>query len=175
EPAPQKTFGTISGPTIALAGSLITAGVVALSLAPGWIGLGGPVSTSKEATLSAVPASDIAAAADTLDPATSQQAVADAKSCKAPIAWATLVRQSGGPDGTIRIRSGTYVSPPFRVTSVPKRVAIPYPAPYPTGHGLLTVVGEGTGVSIFINPVWHIPTLNGAASLNVIWTPQNPC
>lgn len=118
---------------------------------------------------------EIAAASVTLDPASAQQMAADAKSCKVPLAWVTIVKQGAGPDGTVRIRAGNYLSPAFRVTSAPQRVAIPYPAPYQTGHGVLSVVGEAKGLSLYINPVWRIETLNGTASLNVHWTPTNPC
>jgi hypothetical protein len=43
----------------------------------------------------------------------------------------TLVKAPGSPSGTVRVRSGSYLSPAFHVTEAPQRVAIPYPAPYP--------------------------------------------
>lgn len=181
--APGRTSGKVPGAipagAIIVAGALLTAGVVAAILAPGRIGsITAPPSArtgTAGSTLSVVAPGEIAYAIVTLDPASAQQKAADAKSCKAPIAWVTLMKQGAGPDGTIRIRSGNYLSPPFRVTNAPQRVAIPYPAPYATGHGVLSVVGEANGLSLYINPVWHIQTLNGTASLNVNWATTNPC
>lgn len=171
-----RDLGVGRGLAIALVGALLTAGVTVTALAPGRIGpVASPSAGTGEPTLSQVAPSDIAGAMVTLDPASAQQIASDAKACKVPIAWVILVKQGAGPDGMIRIRSGDYLSPPFRVTGAPQRIAVPYPAPYATGHGVLSVVGEAHGLSLFVDPVWHIETLNGAASLKVFWTPTNPC
>ena len=61
--------------------------------------------------------------------------MADAKSCKAPIASVVLVKRPGTASALVRIRSGDDSSPAFQVTDIPQRIAIPYPAPYPTGRG----------------------------------------
>jgi hypothetical protein len=171
--------GFIGGAIITIAGALLTAGIVTAALVPGLIAsrtttLSGPASDA-EPTLSALAASEIAAAIPTLDPATSQAAVADAKSCNAPLAWVVLVKQPGSAAGTVRIRSGSYLSPAFHVTEVAQRIAIPYPAPYASGRGVLSLVGQADGLWFYLTPGWFNPTLNGAASINVVWTPGNPC
>ncbi len=166
----------VRGLIVLVAGALLTAGIAAFALAPG--STGQPLSDSSaagEPTLSALLPGEIGAAVGTLDPATSQQAVADAKACKVPMATVTVVKQVGGPDGTVRIRSGSYLSPPFRVTDVAQRIAIPYPAPYATGHGVLSVVGEANGFAIYLTPGWQLQALNGPASISVVWTPGKPC
>ena len=75
----------------------------------------------------------------------------------------------------VRIRSGAYLSPAFHVTGVPQRIAIPYPSPYSAGRGVLSLVGDANDLWFYLTPGWFIETLNGAASINVVWTPGNPC
>jgi hypothetical protein len=175
---PRASSGGLRRLTIMAAGAVVTGLIVTAVISPGGMGMmpRSPVTDSSvEPTLAPLASSELAEAMGTLDPATSQQAVADAKSCKAPIAWVTLVKQPGSPEGSVRIRSGSYLSPAFRVTATPQRVAIPYPGPYATGHGVLWAVGEGSGLTIYLSPGWNIPSLNGAAAVNVHWTPKNPC
>jgi hypothetical protein len=175
KPATSGRF--IPGAAITIAGGLITAGLVAAVLTPRLIGAKSSAPDGyMEPTLSVLAPSEIAAAMPTLDPAT-LEAVADAKGCKAPLAWVVLVRRAGAPmsSGMVRIRSGAYLSPAFHVTDVPQRIAIPYPASYPTGRGVLSLVGDASDLWFYLTPGWFIETLNGAASINVVWTPGNPC
>jgi hypothetical protein len=171
---PRWAPSAMRGPVITGAGALLTAGMVAAAMVSGSVASNG-AATSGEPTLSALAAGEIAAASVTLDPATSASAVAEAKSCKAPLASVTLVKAPGSPSGTVRIRSGGYLSPAFHVTEAPQRVAIPFPAAYPTGRGVLSVVGASAGLSIYLTPGWSVQGLNGAASTHVVWTPGNPC
>jgi hypothetical protein len=171
---PEPQGPRCSPSTVILIGALLTAGLVVLATHPRVTGLS-TGSSASEPTLAALPAAELAAAMPTLDPATSQQPVAEAKSCKAPLAFVSVRKQPGTPGGMIRIRSGSYLSPAFNVTEAPQRIAIPYPAPYPTGRGALFVIGEASGVSINLTPGWSVQTLNGAAPINVVWTPGNPC
>jgi len=166
--APRPS-GTLRMLIVAAAGAAVTGLIVA-----GAIPL---LSRSSEPTLAALPQSEIAAAMTTLDPNTSKEAVADAKACRAPMAWVALVKQPGSPDGTVRIRSGSYLSPPVHVTDLPQRIALPYPAPYPTGHGVLWAIGDASAVMVYITPGWNVPALNGTAgaSINVVWDTKNPC
>ena len=164
---------------VTVPGALITAALIAAALAPGLLGTGGssPAEGSVEPTLSALLPGEIAGALPTLDPVASQTAVAEAKACKAPLASVVLVRRAGAPasSGMVRIRGGDYLSPPFAVTDVPQRIALPYPAPYPTGRGVLSVIGEASDVWLYLTPGWFTPRLNGPQSINVVWTPGNPC
>ncbi|MBV8167557.1 MAG: hypothetical protein JO021_12245 [Alphaproteobacteria bacterium] len=130
----------------------------------------------EEPILAPLAPTEIAAALPTLDPATTKAAVEDAKNCKAPLGSVIVVQRPGArPGGMIRIHSGTYVSPPIQLTNTPQRVALPYPAPYPTGRGVLSVVGDADEVWLNLMPSWFIPSLKGVTSINVHWTVTNPC
>jgi hypothetical protein len=147
-------------------GAILTAILLAFALAP---------STSGDPQLAPVMMSDLDAAASSLSPADAAQRISDAKTCKAPLATVTLSAAAGAPESTIRIRSGDYVSPPYKVTSAPQRIAIPYPAPYPTGKGVMSILGEGNGIAVSLYPVWNIDQLNGTATLNVWWPTNQSC
>ena len=174
--APGASQRFLPGAAIVIVGALITAGIAAVALTPGLMGARSSAAGGyEEPTLSALAPSEIAAAVPTLDPTTSQAVVADAKSCKAPLAWVALVTRAGAPSGMVRIRSGAYLSPAFHVTGIPQRIAIPYPAPYAAGRGVLSLVGDASDLWFYLTPGWFIETLNGAASINVVWTPGSPC
>jgi hypothetical protein len=176
EPGDGKNRDPSGGILITIIGALVTAGIVTGAVSPGLIGgeLSGPAGDA-EPMLSALAPADIATALPTLDPATSKAAVEDAKSCKAPLAWVTLVKRPRSRGGLVRINSGSYLSPPFQLTDAPQRIAIPYPAPYPTGRGVLSLVGDADEVWFYLTPGWFVQTLKGTASINVHWTPGNPC
>jgi hypothetical protein len=161
---------------ITIIGALVTAGIATAAVFPGLIGgkPSGPAGDA-EPTLAALAPTDIAIALPTLDPVMSKAAAEDAKSCKAPLAWVTLVKRPGSRGGMVRIISGSYLSPPFQLTDAPQRIAIPYPAPYPTGLGVLSLVGDADEVWFYLTPGWFVQPLKGTASINVHWTPGNPC
>jgi len=176
EPGDGKKRGPSRGFMITIIGALVTAGIATATVSPGLIGgkPSGPAGNA-EPTLSPLAPTDITTAFPTLDAATSKAAVEDAKSCKAPLAWVTLVKRPGARGGMVRISSGSYLSPPFQLTDAPQRIAIPYPAPYPTGRGVLSLVGDADEVWFYLTPGWFIQALKGTASINVHWTPGNPC
>jgi hypothetical protein len=177
EPGDGKKRSPSRGMIITIVGALVTAGIATAAVFPDRIGGGTPSGPAGDAepTLSALAPADVATALPTLDPATSKAAVDDAKSCKASLGWVTLVKRPGSRGGMVRIRSGTYLSPSFQLTDAPQRIAIPYPAPYPTGRGVLSLVGDANEVWFYLTPGWFVPTLKGTASINVHWTPKNPC
>ena len=162
---------TRKGLIIGIVGGFLTAGAVVLALN------GGPPFIKKEPTLSLVAPAEITDASRTLDPANpkSEQYASEAKKCSVPLAWVDIWKTPGASGGTISIRSGDYISPPFTLTDAPQRVAIPFPAPYATGRGVLSVEGAANGAVISISPAWHINSLPGSASLDVVWTPKDPC
>jgi hypothetical protein len=174
-PPPQRPPSALRGPVIIGVGALVTAGVVAAALVAGSAASSSAPTSGEPMLPPALTASEIAAASVTLDPATSATTTADAKSCKAPMTWVTLVKAPGSPSGTVRVRSGSYLSPAFHVTEAPQRVAIPYPAPYPTGRGVLSVVGESENLSVYLTPGWTVQGLHGAASIHVWWRTDKPC
>jgi hypothetical protein len=175
-PLPQPPRGKKPGSRgilIGIFGGIAIAGIAAFVVLPGLVG-DKPPTIGQESTLEVLVPADINAALPTLDPGTSKSAVDDAKSCKAPLAWVTLKQQPGGHGGMVRIRSGSYLSPPINLTPTPQRIAVPYPSPYPTGRGVLTLVGEADQVGFYLTP-GGIHNVNGAYSVNVRWTPRNPC
>jgi hypothetical protein len=162
--------GTVIG---IIGGVVIAAGIAAAIVLPGRVADKPPV-VGEESTLEVLLPADINAALPTLDPGTSKTAVDEAKNCKAPLAWVTLTQRPGGNGGLVRIRSGSYTSPPIKLTPVPQRVAVPYPAPYPTGRGVLTLVGEADQVGFYLTP-GGVHDVNGTYSVNVHWQVRNPC
>jgi hypothetical protein len=172
EPPKGKKPGSSRGIWIGIAGGVAIAGITAGVLLPSTVREKPPV-VGEESTLEVLLPGDINAALPTLDPGTSKAAVDDAKNCKAPLGWVTLT-QRNGHGGMVRIRSGQYVSPPIKLTPVPQRVAVPYPAPYPTGRGVLTLLGEADQVGFYLTP-GGIQDVNGAYSINVRWQVRNPC
>jgi hypothetical protein len=99
----------------------------------------------------------------------------DSRDCRARLAWVTLSRPDGEGAQAVRLRSGTYFSPAFAVTKAPVRVAIPYPAPYETGRGSLTVLGADANLAMALTPAWHIPVNASIATQDVIWHPDAGC
>ena len=152
---------------IAVLGGGATAGAAVAMLA------GGPAASST-AELSVVPAAEIAAAAATLTPGWGHEIFAGAKNCVAPMAFITLAA-IGDQTATVRIRSGGYLSPRFQIDGSPKRIAIPLPAPYPEGRGVLAVEGDAGSLTVSLAPSWRIETLKGALSHPVVWKPGKPC
>jgi len=83
------------------------------------------------------------------------------KSCKVPMASVAMVASPGSGDGMVRIRSGSYLSPAFRVTAVALRVAIAFPAPYATGHSVLSVIRRGRRAANLSNTRLVRPDIEG--------------
>jgi hypothetical protein len=172
EPPKGKKPGSSRGTWIGIAGGVAIAGIAAGVLLPNIVRDKPPV-VGEESTLEVLLPADINAALPTLDPGTSKAAVDDAKNCKAPLAWVTLT-QRNGHGGMVRVRSGQYLSPPIKLTPAPQRVAVPYPAPYPMGRGVLTLVGEADQVGLYLRP-GGISDVNGTYSVNVRWQVRSPC
>jgi hypothetical protein len=157
------------GLLVGIVGGFLTASAVVLVLN------GGPPFIKKHATLSIVAPAEITDASRTLDPANSEQLASRAKECSVPLAQLAIWKTPGASGGAIRIRSGSYISPVFTLTDAPQRVAIPFPAPYASGQGVISVEGAADGAVISVSPAWHINSPVGSASLHVIWTPKDPC
>jgi hypothetical protein len=172
DPSQEKSSrAPLIGGAIALIGGALTVGALMLASGPS----PNPTPAANASDLAIVATSDIAAAAPTIDPSVSSRLVAEAKDCKVPLAHLTIFKRPGTSGGTIRVRSGNYLSPPFQVTDTPQRVAVPFPAAYPVGKGVISIEGKAGGTSVSLQPAWNVQTLNGSASRNVVWTPGNPC
>src|SRR6185436_8814220 len=93
-------------------------------------------------TLNFVAQRDIGAAAATLTPSAAASLVEEAQRCKIPLVSMTIEKGTAAIGSTIRVRSGSYVSPYFTITEAMQRVAVPYPAPYGAGGGTMVIEGS---------------------------------
>jgi hypothetical protein len=128
--------------------------------------------------LTEVEKDDIAGALTTMNlPGDVAALVREAKDdgCRRPIAWVTLVSAPGEPPSRIRLISGDYFSPLFEVSATPVRVALPFPAPYETGHGVLTAIDVGGSAAIALRPAWRVSARDGNTTRPVFWHPVNKC
>jgi hypothetical protein len=151
---------------LACVGGVLTGLVIAASM-PGASGAG--------STLGQVAITELADASSSVDPATGSQPLQDARNCKVPMAYVTLAATGTDKPNRVRIHSGSYQSPTIVITSEPRRVAIPFPAAYETGRGVISVEGEAKDLSIWLAPVWSSPLVAGPQVINVVWTPKSPC
>lgn len=151
------------------------AGGVIAGLAAATILIAGPASRPASATLDAVAAAELSDASLSLDQTAGKQALDEARQCKVPLAYVTLVTGPGDPPARIRIRSGAYLSPSISITNAPRRVAIPFPAPYASGQGVISIEGTAQNLNLWLAPVRFLPHLAGTDVINVVWTPKNPC
>jgi hypothetical protein len=95
--------------------------------------------------------------------------------CRRPLAWVTLESAPGQPPSHIRLVSGNYYSPLFEVSATPVRVALPFPAPYETGNGVLTAIDVGGSATIALLPAWRISPQDGKTTRAVTWHPVKNC
>ena len=94
--------------------------------------------------------------------------------CPLPLAWVSVAGAPGQP-GTIRLKSGSYFSPIFPLGDAPVRIAIPYPAPYEAGNGMLVAMHTGGGAVIGLVPAWQVPADNSTATRQVRWPVTSRC
>ncbi|MBB3459321.1 hypothetical protein FHT86_007653 [Rhizobium sp. BK313] len=96
--------------------------------------------------------------------------------CPLPLAWVSIAKPPGQSSGTIRLRSGGYLSPVFNLSETPVRVAIPFPSPYEMGKGQLMVLGTEATATISLVPPWPVSFRQGnIAAHNVYWRPIKQC
>ncbi len=128
------------------------------------------------ARMAEVAPQDIPAALETVEGTPARLArFKDPKACNARLAWVTVMRAPGQRAGRIRLQSGSYISPGFELTEAPARVALPYPAPYATGRGKISVLGATSDAIVALTPAWHVPAQGGAHAHQVTWTPVGAC
>jgi hypothetical protein len=152
-------------------GGVLTALAIGVVVATSSFGPATPAGSQ----LSLVAQGDITDAASTLSAQSAGSIVDNAKRCTIPMANLTLSKGAAGQAGMVRIRSGSYLSPPFSITDVPQRVAIPFPTDYASGIGQITVEGTVDDASVSLSPVVSVHQLNGSTPIKVWWTPRKPC
>ena len=169
--APAGLPGAWGAALIALISALITG-----TLARPTVGAADSAAPPGNSRLAEVAPDEIGAALETLAVSPEQAALFRAREdCRRKLAWVTIGRLPNGPAGRIRLQSGRYISPSFELTDVPVRVAVPYPAPYPTGHGTIAVVGTSSDANVALTPPWKVAAQQGFQSREVTWAPVGVC
>jgi hypothetical protein len=163
--APTSKAGYV---VAALGGIAIAAGIVLATSSST-----APRGTAGEPAIQQVALADISGAITTLAPNAAAVMGEEAKRCKAPLAEVVLKNAPGAAPGLVRIRSGSYVSPPFTISDAPQRIAIPFPTPYQTGRGVIVVEGANAGATISLYPTNTVTS--GSFPINIWWTPQKSC
>jgi hypothetical protein len=125
--------------------------------------------------LAQVAVGEVDAAINSMDAGQRSGPVEEARKCKTPLASVVVTGNDRQSPQTLRLRSGNYVSPPLAVTSTPQRVALPFPAPYSAGKGVISVEGIAQGVTVSLSPAWTSRTGGGSEPINVVWSPKSPC
>ena len=149
---------------------LAAAGAVAMKS-----GVNLSIGDSTRTTVSLVDPRDLNDAAGTLTQSVAGGLVDDARRCRIPLVSMTIAKGTAQVGSTLRIRSGSYVSPYFTVTEGMQRVAVPYPAPYGSGAGTFVVEGNATGAILGLTPTKVLLDLPTAQGIPVWWRPVSPC
>jgi hypothetical protein len=151
--------------TLVVAG-LLTGGAIAA--VAGW-GAGGP------SYLQMVARADLDQAAASLPQQIAAQAAEEARQCKTPLPYVTLQTAQDTTPNRIRIRSGNYTSPWLLLNGSPQRIAVPFPAPYPTGKGELFIEGATRPVTLWLKPAVVVSAQTAPGRISVMWNTSNPC
>lgn len=170
------TKGTAISLGIGVAGVLLTAAVVGTLFTSPSSKPAAPIAGASR--ISSVPPEELAAAVKTMSPTDSVQEnwLATAKSCQTPLAVLTLSRKNGAEDGFVRIHSGTFYSPWFKITEAKQQVAFPFPTPYKTGAGQVTLEGDVEGgLVVTLYPTWSSERFRGKLNIALTWDIDNPC
>lgn len=149
---------------------LAAAGVVAIKSD---LGLG--TGSSKQTTVGFVDPRDLNDAAGTLTQSVAGGLIDDARRCRIPLVSMTIAKGTAPIGSTLRIRSGSYVSPYFTVAESMQRIAVPYPAPYGAGAGTFVVEGNATGAILGLTPTKVLLDLPTAQSIPVVWRATTSC
>jgi hypothetical protein len=172
QPVSGRT-GSRRAAIVAATGALVILGAI------GWVlksaDLGVSSGDPAQPTVSFVAQGDLSAAATTLLPSAAGALIEDAQRCRVPLISMSIDRGTAPLGSIIRIRSGNYVSPYFSITDSTQRVAVPYPTPYGSGSGIMTVEGNAKGAIVGFNPTQTMVDLPGAKSIPVVWRAVSPC
>ena len=177
----RASLPSTRGTSTPLPGAWQAAGVAALAalIFGYWAQLGTATQAAGTASISQmaeVAPQDMGAALDTVGITPQQTAqILEKEACSRHLAWVTIMRSPGAPPGRIRLQSGDYFSPVFELTDAPVRVALPYPAPYPSGQGTITVMGATADAIVALTPPWHVAAQTGLNARQVRWSPAAGC
>ena len=124
--------------------------------------------------LQRIAASDIETAAQSLVAGQAAALVEEAKTCRRPLA-SLVVQATGKAIGTVRFRSGGYVSPNVQLSLQVERVALPFPAPLEAGHGQIFLDNKSDGADVFLLPGFRVGAGSSTSVIDVRWDPKGPC
>jgi hypothetical protein len=183
-PQPTVAAGTRANNKGRLPGLLPALGVAILAGIGCWMWLsseGAPAGGARGATatseLAEVNDQELPAAVATLVPSpTFRGQFTDKKSgCPQPLAWVSLASPPEQSGVKVKLKSGNYFSPTYTLSATPMRVAIPFPSPYETGRGTLTVLHDSGGAIVALQPAWRTPAQAGEGVRVVTWRTSNRC
>ena len=180
---PTMTAGAQATGKERIPGLLPAAGVAILAGIGCWMWLsseGAPAGAARAATtseLAEVNDQELAAAVATLDgsPSFLGQFTDRKAGCPEPLAWVSLASTLEQSGMKVRLKSGGYFSPTYTLSAIPMRVAIPFPGPYETGRGSLTVLNSGGAAIVALRPAWRTPAPGGEGIRVVTWRTSNRC
>ncbi len=95
--------------------------------------------------------------------------------CRRPLAWVSLASAPGEALSNIRLIFGTCCPPAFEASATPVRGALPFPAPYETGHGALTAIDVEGSTTVSLLPAWRVSVQDGKMTHAVAWRPVKNC
>jgi hypothetical protein len=124
--------------------------------------------------LDVVPTASLDKVGSTLAPQDRARLIDEARRCREPLASVAIWHSPEAKGGTITITSGSYHSPPFALTTSPRLVALPFPAPYAAGRGRLVVTGAADNLALALRPQLFTP-ITAPATIDVWWTPVGGC
>lgn len=125
--------------------------------------------------LETVPTSELPQVETTLTPEERARLIDQARRCREPLARVVIWHSPTTRGGNVSLISGSYHSPTFSLTTNPSVIALPFPAPYASGRGVLTVLGEASDFRIALNPQRTLAQISGTLPINVWWTPVEGC
>lgn len=134
--------------------------------------------TDGSAVLTLIPQDQLEAALQTVDPAQRPAIEEEIRSCKRRATQMQIGKIPGatGPSsGMIQVRSGTYLSPPFKITDYPVTFLVPTPELGDVGRGYVEYLGVAENVRLELTPYKDVPSLTGVKRVDVIWDTTQPC
>ncbi len=106
----------------------------------------------------------------------SGQAASSTQQCQ--MAPRKLLVSTETGSGTVRLRAGSYLSPPIAVSTRPQAVVFPLPRPETTPvQEVISIEGTASNVVITsdLTGLRHVFDVAGASAFNVTWKPLKTC
>jgi hypothetical protein len=105
-----------------------------------------------------------------------EQASVAPKACQQIARKLQVSTTTGG--GTVRVREGSYLSPPIKLTAVPQSVTFPLPRPDRFAiEEVLTLEGNASDVVVTseVTNLRRVFDVQGVTAFNITWAPLKTC